>query len=111
MASHTLREVSVRNERGEVEATIMTFGNRSKTRAVFTEKKRQQTALARRKGVCPRCKRSKRQVLVPRSRPRIPGVNLSFSVISPKRRALMLAVPSVKITGFTKTPLDTLVSR
>jgi hypothetical protein len=30
-------------------------------------------------------------------------------VISPKRRALMLAVPSVKITGFTKTPLDTLV--
>jgi hypothetical protein len=111
MASHTLREVPVRNERGEVKAIMMTFGNRSKTRAVFTEKKRQDTALARRKGVCQRCKRSKRQVLVSHSRPRIPGVNLSFSVISPKRRALMLAVPSVKITGFTKTPLDTLVLR
>lgn len=107
MASQTLREVSVRDDLGEVKGTMMTFGNRSKTRAVFTEEKRQQTALARRKGVCPRCKRSKRQVLVPHFRPRTTNIDLFFSAISPKRRARMLAVPFVKSIGSTKTPLDT----
>ncbi len=62
MASRTLREVLVQDDRGEIKGTMMTFGNRVKTRAVFTEEKRQRTALARREGVCPRCKKSKRQV-------------------------------------------------
>ncbi|KAK3294535.1 uncharacterized protein B0H64DRAFT_400950 [Chaetomium fimeti] len=61
MASQTLREVPVLDDSGEVKGTMMTFGNRFKSRAVFTEEKRLQTALARRKGVCPRCKKSKRQ--------------------------------------------------
>jgi hypothetical protein len=62
MASRTLREVLVQDDSGQVKGTMMTFGNRAKTRAVFTEEKRQRTALARREGVCPRCKKSKRQV-------------------------------------------------
>lgn len=62
MTSRTLREVLVQDDSGQVKGTMMTFGNRAKTRAVFTEEKRQRTALARREGVCPRCKKSKRQV-------------------------------------------------
>ncbi|KAH6632114.1 hypothetical protein F5144DRAFT_490873 [Chaetomium tenue] len=50
MASQTLRQVPVRDDLGEVKGTMMTFGNRSKTRAPFNEEKRQRTALARRKG-------------------------------------------------------------
>ncbi|KAK4152150.1 hypothetical protein C8A00DRAFT_44744 [Chaetomidium leptoderma] len=61
MASQTLRQVLVHDDHGEVTGTMFTFGNRVKTRAVFSEEKRQQTAQARREGVCPRCKRSKRQ--------------------------------------------------
>jgi hypothetical protein len=61
MASQTLRQVPVLDDLGEVKGTMMTFGNRPKARGVFSEEKRKQTALARRKGVCPRCKRSKRQ--------------------------------------------------
>lgn len=62
MASKTLRKVLVRDDHGEVKGTMMTFGNRAKTRAVFSEEKRQRTAQARREGVCSRCRKSKRQV-------------------------------------------------
>jgi hypothetical protein len=42
---------------------MMTFGERTKRRAVFSKEKRRQTAQARKEGVCGRCKNSKRQVL------------------------------------------------
>ncbi|KAG7287574.1 hypothetical protein NEMBOFW57_007086 [Staphylotrichum longicolle] len=50
MASKTLRKVLVHDDHGEVKGTMMTFGNRVKTRAVFSEEKRQRTAQARREG-------------------------------------------------------------
>ena len=63
IASQTLRHVSMEDENGQVQGTMMTFGERTKRRAVFTKEKRQQTARARKEGVCGRCKNSKRQVL------------------------------------------------
>lgn len=62
MTSQTLRQVLVHDDDGEVKGAMITFGNRVKNRAVFTDEKRQQTAQARREGVCPRCKESKRGV-------------------------------------------------
>jgi hypothetical protein len=62
MTSQTLRQTLVRDDDGEVKGAMITFGSRVKNRAVFTEEKRQQTAQARREGVCPRCKESKRGV-------------------------------------------------
>jgi hypothetical protein len=60
MASQTRRKDLVHD--GEVKGAMITFGNQVKRRAVFTEEKRRQTAQARREGVCPRCKESKRGV-------------------------------------------------
>lgn len=62
IVSQTLRRVSLEGKNGEVQGTMITFGKRIKTRAVFTKEKREQTAQARREGVCGRCRRSKRQV-------------------------------------------------
>ncbi|KAK4033830.1 hypothetical protein C8A01DRAFT_19292 [Parachaetomium inaequale] len=50
MASRTLRQVLVHDDDGKVKGTMMTFGNRVKRRAVFSEEKRLQTAEARKKG-------------------------------------------------------------
>jgi hypothetical protein len=113
MASRTLREVLVHDDNGKVKGTMMTFGSRSKRRAVFSEEKRLQTAEARRNGVCPRCKRSKRQVCpsLRCSMHRTAGINHSFSVTSLRSRAFMSAAPFVPSTRFTKTPLGTPVSR
>ncbi|KAL2267134.1 hypothetical protein VTJ83DRAFT_4411 [Remersonia thermophila] len=60
VTSQMIREVAVRDEQGNLKGTMCTFGSRIKTRAVFSAEKRQQTALARREGVCGRCKKSKR---------------------------------------------------
>ncbi|KAL2020429.1 hypothetical protein VTK56DRAFT_8395 [Thermocarpiscus australiensis] len=61
MASQTLRQISWKDENGEVQCTMMTFGKRIQTRSAFSEEKRLQTARARREGVCGRCRKSKRQ--------------------------------------------------
>ncbi|KAL1840237.1 hypothetical protein VTJ49DRAFT_668 [Mycothermus thermophilus] len=60
VTSQMLRKVDVVDDQGNCKGTMYTFGNRIKTRGVFSEEKRQQTALARREGVCGRCKKSKR---------------------------------------------------
>ncbi|KAK4199998.1 hypothetical protein QBC40DRAFT_280934 [Triangularia verruculosa] len=57
----TLRRISLEDESGQVKATMTTFGKRPRIRTAFDEEKRQRTALARKEGVCARCKRSKRQ--------------------------------------------------
>ncbi|KAK4238564.1 hypothetical protein C8A03DRAFT_15005, partial [Achaetomium macrosporum] len=61
MSSKALRQVLLQDEHGNVKGAMMTFGNRIKTRAVFSEEKRQRTTQARREGVCQRCKHAKRQ--------------------------------------------------
>lgn len=62
MASRAIRAVQVLDNRGELHATMMTFGQPIKTRSIVSEEQRQKTAIARREGVCSRCKISKRQV-------------------------------------------------
>ncbi|KAK0665620.1 hypothetical protein QBC41DRAFT_327580 [Cercophora samala] len=57
----TLRRISLEDESGQVKATMTTFGKRPRIRTPFDEEKRRRTALARKEGVCVRCKRSKRQ--------------------------------------------------
>ncbi|KAK4671865.1 hypothetical protein QC764_609410 [Podospora pseudoanserina] len=57
----TLRRISLEDESGQVKATMTTFGKRPRIRTPFDEEKRRRTALARKEGVCARCKRSKRQ--------------------------------------------------
>ncbi|KAK0744840.1 hypothetical protein B0T21DRAFT_358540 [Apiosordaria backusii] len=57
----TLRRISLEDESGQVKATMTTFGKRPRIRTTFDEEKRRRTALARKEGVCARCKRSKRQ--------------------------------------------------
>ena len=110
MASKTLREVLVHDDQGEVKGTMMTFGNRVKTRAVFSEEKRQRTAQARREGVCSRCKRSKRQVRFSRPARNHPCADLS-SATSLSSTVSTSAVPFVLVPRFTRMPPDTPVSR
>ncbi len=62
MRSKTVKQVVVRDESGEIRGVKITFGDRARTRAAFTEAERQRTAQARKEGVCSRCKKSKRQV-------------------------------------------------
>ncbi|KAK4171558.1 hypothetical protein QBC36DRAFT_339723 [Triangularia setosa] len=57
----TLRRISLEDESGQVKATMTTFGKRPRIRTPFDEEKRRRTALARKEGVCARCKKSKRQ--------------------------------------------------
>ncbi|KAK0636571.1 hypothetical protein B0T17DRAFT_482151 [Bombardia bombarda] len=63
IVSQTLKHVSLEDENGDVQATMTTFGQRLKKRAVFSEQKRLETALARKEGVCYRCKASKRKAM------------------------------------------------
>ncbi|KAK3688256.1 hypothetical protein B0T22DRAFT_376723 [Podospora appendiculata] len=59
--SEIFSRVSLADENGEVRGTIITFGSKPKKRAVFTEEKRHETGIARKEGVCDRCRRSKRR--------------------------------------------------
>ncbi|KAL2143606.1 hypothetical protein VTI28DRAFT_10191 [Corynascus sepedonium] len=61
MASRAIRAVQVLDNRGELHATMMTFGQPIKARSIVSEEQRQKTAIARKEGVCSRCKNSKRQ--------------------------------------------------
>ncbi|KAK4183081.1 hypothetical protein QBC35DRAFT_508751 [Podospora australis] len=56
----TLRRIEIEDGSGQTKGTMITLGKRIKTRSTFSDEKRQQTAMARKEGVCARCKRSKR---------------------------------------------------
>jgi len=56
-----LSQVPFKDDKGSIQAVIITYGNRPKKRAVFTKRMREETALARKKGVCERCRKSKRK--------------------------------------------------
>jgi len=56
------RSVPKRDGNGNIQGTFMTFGDLPRKRAPFTPEKKRQTALARKEGVCLRCKKSKRKV-------------------------------------------------
>ena len=60
---HTIREQSMEDGRGALLGTMITFAHHPpKKRSPYNEKKKQETALARREGVCNRCKKHKRKV-------------------------------------------------
>ncbi|KAL2133370.1 hypothetical protein VTI74DRAFT_2458 [Chaetomium olivicolor] len=61
ISSGVLRQVSYKDEHGKIKATVTTYGKRVRKRSPFNEEKRQHAALARKEGVCSRCKRSKRE--------------------------------------------------
>ncbi|KAK4251374.1 hypothetical protein C7999DRAFT_10852, partial [Corynascus novoguineensis] len=50
IASRAIRAVQVLDNRGELHATMMTFGQPTKTRSIVSEEQRQKTAIARREG-------------------------------------------------------------
>jgi hypothetical protein len=117
LASRTLRHISLQDAHGKVKGAMMTFGKRVKTRTALNEEKRRRTALARREGVCSRCKNSKRQVGPYRARRavsrRINSLTAVtyFSVTLLTSQAFTSAAPSVLAPNFTRTPLDCPVSR
>ncbi|KAK0721967.1 hypothetical protein B0T26DRAFT_643248 [Lasiosphaeria miniovina] len=59
--SRTLMEVQKKGENGELQGAMITFGSRPNKRTAFSENKRRETAIARKDGVCDRCKKSKRK--------------------------------------------------
>lgn len=62
--SQTLSNVPLAGKNGEPQGAMITFGHRQKKRAAFTEEKKKQTKVVRKKGVCPRCKKAKKAVSI-----------------------------------------------
>lgn len=111
MTSQTLRQVLVHDDDGEVQGAMFTFGNRVKKRAVFTEERRQQTAQARREGVCHRCKKSKRGVRFSPLGSESPCANLFLSATSRNNTAYTSAAPFVLAPSCIRMPTAFHVSR
>lgn len=57
----TLREKPIIGSDGSLQGTLLTLGNRSKTQGPRSPSQREETNIARKFGVCPKCKHSKRK--------------------------------------------------
>lgn len=115
IASPIFHHVLLEDLNGDVQGAMINFGKRARTRTPLSQEKRRQTAQARKGGVCARCKKSKRQVLIEPRRAWLRPVdrshtNLVLSVILPRRRVPTRAARFVPTQSSTRVSAETPVS-